>query len=356
MEVFLHGVRLLLMDEERLTQREQTILEAIVRNYISSAEPTGSRFLSKQAGLDLSPASIRNVMGDLEEEGFIAQPHTSAGRVPTDKGYRYYVDTMMGAQTLSEEVKSSISSIIKGTDTTDLHLVMEATSRALSRVTNQLGVILAPRLARGSFRHVHIFEIEPQRYMLHLTIDSGFVKTMVISLATEVGTDRLEAACHIINERFFGRQLRELLAVGDQVFEGVEGFDLGVIRLFIPSIRKLLNDQDPDEVVTEGATNIMLKPDFADKDRMGAVIEVLNEKQTLVHLLDMSETPEGQVIISIGGENRGGVFEAFSVLKAKYHLGNLEGSLGVVGPKRMPYPFLVSAVDYTAKLLGELRQ
>jgi heat-inducible transcriptional repressor len=342
------------MTEEQLSPREQVILEAIVRNYISSAEPTGSRFLSKQTELDLSPASIRNIMGDLEEKGFINQPHTSAGRVPTDKGYRYYVDCMMKTVELAEETKITINSMIQVSDATDLHLVMEATSKALSRVSNQLGVILAPRLATGNFRHIHIFEMEPHRYLLHLTVDSGFVKTMAISLATDVSATRLETACRIINDRFFGKRMHDLVEIGETVFDDVGDFDLGVIRMFVPSIKRLLQEEESGEIITEGETNIMLKPDFAQSNSMGAIIEILNEKKMLMHLIDTSESAEGKVIVSIGGENKNGIFESFSVLKTKYHLGNLEGSLGIVGPKRMPYPLLVSAVDYTAKLLSTL--
>ncbi|MBD3242749.1 MAG: heat-inducible transcription repressor HrcA [Chitinivibrionales bacterium] len=345
------------MAETELTVRERKVLEAIVRNFILSAAPTGSRFLSKQLDLRLSAATLRNVMGDLEDKGFITQPHTSAGRVPTDKGYRVYVDQMMAQSSLPQPLKERIRSIIERTDPTDLHLLMEATTRALSVVTDQLGIILAPRLSDGIFRHIHIFEIEPHRHVLHMTIDSGFVRTLTVEIASEVSQDRLSQACGILNQRFYGLRLAELTEREDEILQDIESPDLGVIRLFVPSIRKMLTQEhDADSLFTEGETNIVLKPEFHAPDQLGAIVEILADRKMLMHLFSTSDTEPGRVVISIGGENRGGMFESFSVVKARYNVGSLEGSVGVLGPKRMPYPFLVAAVDYTSKLLGELHR
>jgi heat-inducible transcriptional repressor len=337
-----------------LSEREHHVLEAVVRNYILSAAPTGSRFLSKQAEFDLSPASIRNIMSDLEERGFIAQPHTSAGRVPTDKGYRYYVDRLMKLIDLSDEVKKQIKDSVVKAEPSDLHLLMEATSTALSRVTHQLGVILAPKMSQGVFRHLYIFPIDSHRVLLHLTVDSGFVKTMFCELTTEISPERLENACRAINERFYGMTLLDMCQKERSIFSDVEPYELGIIRLFVPSIKKIIDEEDKEPVYAEGETNIMLQPEFFSKDNVGAVIEILEEKKLLMHLFETTQENKSGVIIMIGGENRDGQLKSFSVVKTKYHMGNMEGSLGIIGPKRMPYPFLVSAVDYTAKLLGEL--
>jgi heat-inducible transcriptional repressor len=342
------------MIEELLSDREHHVLDAVVRNYILSASPTGSRFLSKQPDFDFSPATIRNIMGDLEERGFIAQPHTSAGRIPTDKGYRYYVERMMKSIELPDEVKSQIKELLINVEPSDLHLLMEATSKALSRATHQMGIILAPKFSHGVFRHVHIYPIESQRVLLHMTIDSGFVKTMVLELKTEISPVRLERACQVINERFFGMTLSDMLKKEDSIFGSVEPYELGIIRLFVPSIKKLIEAETGDTVYTEGETNIMVQPEFASRDHLGAIIEILEEKHLLLHLFEKEQLNKSGVIISIGGENAEGQLQSFSVVKTKYHVGHLEGTLGVMGPKRMPYPFLVSAVDYTAKLLGQM--
>ncbi len=339
--------------EEKLIDREVKVLEAIVRNYILSASPTGSRFIARQPGFNLSAATIRNVMGDLEDRGFITHPHTSAGRVPTDKGYRYYVDNLMRLGSLPQKIKNEICNTLRCVDLADLHVLMEATSRALSKATRQLGVILAPRLSKAVFRHVHIHGIGGNRFLMNLAIDSGFVKSLVIELTTHIDEHRLELACQIINERFFDMSLRDMSEIGDAALSDIEPADLGIIRLFVPSIKRLVAEGERESVYTEGETNILLQPEFFDRDKVGAVIEFLEEKSLLMHLVEISNAA-GRVIVSIGGEIDKGKFSSFSIVKTSYQIGNMEGSLGVIGPKRMPYPFLVTAVDYTAKALAEM--
>ena len=341
------------MEQDLLTDREHQVLETIVRNYILSAAPTSSRYISRQKGFDLSPASIRNVMYDLEERGFITQPHTSAGRIPTDKGYRYYVDKLMACSDLSDEEKRSIKSALVTVDQSDLHLLLEAASRALSRTTNQLGVILAPKIRSGILRQLYLFQIRTNRYLLNIALDSGFVKTMVIEFETEVPHERLECACRIISLKFAGKALKEIFEADENVFNDVPEFELGIIRLLFPSIRKILESNRSEEIFADGQTNVLLQPEFFNRERVGAVIEILAEKKLLMHLFE-TEKNDGRVLISIGGENQENQLQSFSIIKTCYKMGSMVGSLGVIGPKRMPYPFLVSAVEYTARVLGEL--
>jgi heat-inducible transcriptional repressor len=188
---------------------------------------------------------------------------------------------------------------------------------------------------------------------MNLTFDAGFVKTIVIEIATEIQENRLRRACEVINERYYGLMLEEMLRADDVLFGDLERYDLGIIRLFIPSIKKMIA-QRRTEVFTEGETNILLKPEFASRDTLGAIVEILEEKGLLMHLFNLDDAPEGRVHISIGGEISHGSFSSFSIVKTRYQVGNLAGCLGIIGPKRMPYPFLVAAVDYTAKALGEM--
>jgi heat-inducible transcriptional repressor len=344
------------MEEASLSEREIQVLEAIVRNYILTAQPTGSRCISKMGEFALSPATIRNVMGDLEDKGLIMQPHTSAGRIPTDKGYRFYVDQLVRSTILPAKVKNQIKHDLTHIESSDLHLLMEATSKALCRATDHLGVVLSPRLRAGVFKHIHIFKIDANRYLMNLTIDSGFVKTVVVELASEIDQDKIEAACRILNHRYYGKTLEETFCVEETgLFENVGSYELGVIRLFIPSIQKMLEqDTGGDEIFTEGKTNILLKPEFFNKDQVSSVVEILEEKRMLMHFFGGGIETENHVVVSIGGEIEDGVFSSFSVVKTPYRLGGMSGYLGVIGPKRMPYPFLISAVDYTSKVLGEL--
>lgn len=341
------------MEPENLSEREHRILEAIVRNYILKAEPTSSRYLSRHHGFDLCAASIRNVMYDLEERGYITHPHTSAGRIPTDTGYRYYVDRIMHFNDLSDKEKQEIRSALVTVDQSDMHLLLEAASRALSRSTRQLGVILAPKLAGGVLRQLFILHIEEKRFILNIALDFGFVKTMLLELETEIPHDRLECACRILTSKFSGKTLAEMCSADDGAYTDVPDFDLGVVRLLVPSIRKMLQSESTEEVFAEGKTNVLLQPEFFDRERVGAVIEILEKKNLLMHLIETTEN-EDRVLITIGGENSKEDLASFSVIKTTYHIGNMIGSLGVIGPKRMPYPQLISAVKYTASVLGEI--
>ena len=340
-------------DTVKLTEREQQVLEAVVQNYILKAEPTSSRYLSRQKNFDLCAASIRNVMSDLEERGYITHPHTSAGRVPTDVGYRYYVDRIMKFIELNDTVKHEIRNAMVTVDQSDLHLLLEAASRALSRSTNQLGVILAPRLSRGLLRQLHIFDVGEKRFVLNIALDFGFVKTMMLEFKTAIPHERLECACRILTSKFSGKTLEEMCTADDETYDDVPDFDLGTVRLLVPSIRKMVQDEANDEVFTEGKTNVLLQPEFFDRNRVGTVIEILEEKNLLMHLFETCGD-DNSVVVSIGGENSSGQLESFSIIKTKYHVGNMVGSLGVIGPKRMPYPQLISAVKYTASVLGEV--
>lgn len=342
------------MEDLFLSEREIRVLDEIVRNYILTAAPTGSRLISKKKNFNLSSATIRNVMGDLEEKGLIAQPHTSAGRIPTDKGYRYYVDCLIKSGFLPQKVKSQIKNTLSHAEPSDLHLLMEATSTALSKATDQLGIILSPKLKDGIFRHLNIDNIDSNKYLLNLTIDSGFVKTIVVEINTTIRKDRLEAACLLINERYLGLTLQEIFLHNMQIFSDIDSYDLGVIKLFIPSIQKMLETENSEQVFTDGKTNILLKPEFYNKEAIGSIIEILEEKKLLMHIFGEERKSSNRVIVTIGGEIEKGKFSSFSIVKTNYKLGNLEGYLGIIGPKRMPYPFLISAVDYTSRILEEM--
>ncbi len=337
-----------------LTSRELQILESIVRSYILTGLPTGSRMVARDELIGLSPATVRNAMMDLEEKGYITHPHTSAGRIPTDKGYRFYVDRLMQLVEPSLLVKNEIKTHLTNSEPSDLHMVLEATSRALAKATHQLGVIVAPKLREGLFRHMHIVGLEGNKYVLHLTIDSGFVKTMVADFATSIGEERLNHAVAIMNNRFAGKKLSDVTISDSDISLGIEEADIGIIRLFVPSITRMISDSREEQVITDGASQIVLTPDFFDRERANTIIEILAQKKLLVHLFGNEPPSKSQVIVSIGGENEDGHFHSLSIVKTSYRVGNLSGTLGIVGPKRMPYELLVSTVDYTARLLEDM--
>jgi heat-inducible transcriptional repressor len=176
---------------------------------------------------------------------------------------------------------------------------------------------------------------------------------MLLEFETEIPHERLECACRILTAKFTGKTLADMCTAGEGTWDDIPDFDLGAVRLLVPSIRKMVRKDESGKMFAEGQTNILLQPEFFDRARVGAVIEILEEKNLLMHLFE-TLGDEDRVVVSIGGENSDGQLASFSVIKTSYTMGNMVGSLGVIGPKRMPYPLLISAVKYTAGVLGEL--
>jgi heat-inducible transcriptional repressor len=347
------------MNAEQLTEREHLVLEAIIRNHILSALPTGSGFIARQKGFDLSSASIRNVMGELEERGFITQPHTSAGRVPTDKGYRYYVDRLMRTVDLPAQVKQQIRETFSRTGVADLHLLLEAATRTLSRVTQQLCVIIAPRLNSAVFRGLYVFPLGDRRYLMNVTIDAGLFKTAVFELDAEVAAADLANACHVLVDRFAGRTLLDLCESDPHGFDGVPRECRDAAAALLPPVRGIVDSDSRMMVHTEGEANVLLQPEFFNRDHADDVVRLCEATDRLADLLaTASGEPKGNTVIAIGREipqGARGTLHPFSIIKTGYRVGAMPGSLGVIGPKRMPYPYLISAVEYMARMLSEVR-
>lgn len=333
-----------------LSERQQAILSAIVQNYVLTAQPVGSRTLSRSSSLRLSPASIRNVMSDLEELGYLEQPHASAGRIPTDLGYRYYVDNIMRQVELSTEEQNAISSSLE--NVAEMDGILDVTSRALGKVTQQLGVALSPRFEEGVFRRIDFVSLSSEKVLLALQLRSGIVKTMVVEIDSQLGAEKLNSVCTVFNERFMGKKVRDIQDTIDSALSGVQvdSKQFGAIRLFIPSFFSLLQSASQAHLHTAGMPVVLTQPEFANKPMLDAIVELLEDQSTLVHLMSNQST-DRKIHITIGGENEKGRFKSFSVVTSSYRVGSMHGTLGVLGPKRMAYPKLVSAVDYTVKAL-----
>jgi heat-inducible transcriptional repressor len=342
------------MNTEVLTEREDQVFEAIMRHYILSASPASSDLISKLKGFSLSAASIRNVMVALEERGLITHPHTSAGRIPTDKGYRYYVDRIMKSVDLPTRLKLQMRDTLIKTGMADLHLLLETATRTLSRVTRQLCVIVAPPLRRAVFRGAYVFPLGEHRYLMNVTIDAGLVKTAVFELSIEVPDDTLATACRALADRFIGRALIELCCPEASVLSGVPVHYCNMVKLLLPPVRRIAKGEAALEAYTEGASNVLLQPEFFTKDGAEDVKQICEATDLLVDLVRAPDGEKAKAVITIGGELPRGALHSFSIIKTGYRVGALPGSLGVIGPKRMPYPFLISAVEYMARALSEM--
>jgi heat-inducible transcriptional repressor len=339
------------MDSDALSEREQTILATLVRDYVVMAEPEGSRAISRNSGLDLSPATIRNVISDLAEKGFVEQLHTSAGRIPTDKGYRYYVDHLIELSELSSTEKESIEQKYDLTAGSFEELA-GVTSRILSSLSRQLGLVLTPGLQNGVFRKLSLLEVAENRLMLVLTVDSGFVNTIMVEVKSAFSSLELQRASEFINERLSGRRLSDIQAHLPEMIYTDDREKIGVIRLFIDHFDSLSVFPVDKILHLSGTSNILEQPEFLKKENLEAIIELMENKEMLVHLLDKRKLREG-VYITIGGENTDGDFKSYSIVSSRYTIGNVVGTVGIIGPRRMPYSKLIPVVSYTAQVLSK---
>jgi len=336
---------------EILTEREQCILGTIIREYMIMALPEGSRMLSKKSGLDLSPASIRNIVSDLEERGYVEQPHTSAGRIPTDKGYRYYVDNLIELSELTGEEKENIDSQFD-MKAGSFEALAGVTSKVLSSLSHQLGLVLSPRVHNGVFGRLSVIEMAEMRLMLVLTIESGLVNSIMVEVETQFTQRELQAAVEFINQRLCGRKLSDIESSLAETMRTDDKDKIGVIRLFVDNYENL-SDFPVDKIIhMSGTQNILGQPEFEKKEDLEAIIELMENKEMLVHLLDKRKLKEG-VYVTIGGENDDGHFNSYSIVSSRYQIGDVTGALGIIGPKRMVYPKLIPVVAYAAQTLSK---
>ncbi|MFQ5707252.1 MAG: heat-inducible transcriptional repressor HrcA [bacterium] len=337
---------------DMLPERERLILTCIVESFVENAKPIGSRYLAKKYNLAVSPATIRNVMTDLEDMGFIMQPHTSAGRIPTDKGYRFFVDGLMSVQRLLKQQQRTILDKLRKVSV-DVDDILYASSQVLGEISKQLGVVLAPRFYQGIFQKIELVPIADNKILVVISIKSGLVKTIMMELESKVSRDRLNETCWIINERLSGLSLKEIKETIDKRMSDVAYGDAGLIRMLIESSDKLFSFAEHRDVHLGGARNIVSNPEFSDQEHLTKIIELLESKQIILHLFNKNEN-DNKISISIGEENKEELFKNCSIIATSYHIGDVAGTLGVVGPTRMEYGKIVPLVDYVARALTQL--
>ncbi|QKO20744.1 heat-inducible transcriptional repressor HrcA [Rhodoferax sp. BAB1] len=326
-----------------LDDRAKLLLKTLVERYIAEGQPVGSRTLSRASGLELSPATIRNVMSDLEELGLIASPHTSAGRVPTARGYRLFVDTMLTAQREQITAPSLVPD--------QPQKVISSAANLLSSLSQFVGVVMSPRRS-SVFRHIEFLRLGERRILVILVSPEGDVQNRVIFTETDYSPSQLVEASNYLNAHYMGLTL-------EQVRERLQG-EVDTLR---GEIAKLMQaavtvgteamTQPQDEVVISGERNLLAVSDFSsDMGHLRRAFDLFEQKAQLMRLLDIAGQAEG-VRIFIGGESQVVPFEELSVVSAPYEVdGQVVGTLGVIGPTRMPYERMIQIVDITSKLLG----
>jgi heat-inducible transcriptional repressor len=339
--------------DEGLNERAQQLLKALIENYIRDGQPVGSRTLSRDSGLSLSSATIRNVMADLEDLGFVASPHTSAGRIPTDKGYRFFVDTLLKLQPLQHEEIEDIERRLK-TDAANGRSLVQTVSQMLSSVTHMAGLVTLPNPNYISLAHIEFVSLSENRALAIMVMSNREVQNRVVQLDRDYTGEELRRAANYLNEAFAGRSLPDVRALLlGQLQETRQHMDQ-LMKDAIQVAQKVFDTQADEKVeyVIAGETNLMGFAELSNVERLKRLFEAFNEKHAILRLLDNCLRADG-IQIFIGQESGYRILDDISVVTAPYMLDNqVVGVLGIIGPTRMAYERVIPIVDVTAKLLG----
>ncbi|KAB8169799.1 heat-inducible transcriptional repressor HrcA [Streptomyces sp. 3MP-14] len=333
-----------------LSERRLEVLRAIVQDYVGTEEPVGSKALTERHNLQVSPATVRNDMAALEEEGYIAQPHTSAGRVPTDKGYRLFVDRLAGVKPLSSPERRAIQNFLDGA--VDLDDVIARTVRLLAQLTRQVAVVQYPSLSRSTVRHVELLALAPARVMLVLITDTGRVEQRMIDCPAPLGETSLADLRARLNSRIVGQRFSEVPRLVADLPEAFGLEERGAVATVLSSLLETLVEETEERLMIGGTANLTrFAQDFPLTIR--PVLEALEEQVVLLRLL--GEAKGSEMTVRIGHENPHEGLTSTSVVSVGYGSGDeAVAKLGVVGPTRMDYPGTMGAVRAVARYVGQI--
>ena len=341
-----------------LNERERQVLEAVIETYVATAEPAGSRTISRKFGT-LSAATIRNTMSDLEEKGYLYHPHTSAGRIPTDLAYRVYVNSLMHPSAVSASESHQIREEL-GAERSAVDQILERAAQVLGVLTKELGVAVGPSLDEAVLERVELLQAGAERLLLVLTLRSGVVRTIFVEVPSHMASDAVGNVAVVLNDRLAGLTLREIRATLPERLRDAAS-DVGsseLLNIFIQEADDLFDmpaaggGGSASGVVLGSAQLLAGQPEFATKERFQGLLEVTERRdmlrEALAHRLGRGLT------ITIGSEHQDPTLAPFTLVTASYRLGPLAGVIGVMGPTRMPYDKIVALVDHTSRLVGEL--
>jgi len=339
------------VSEDILTEREKEILRVTVTEYIHSGEPVGSRSVSKRYGLNLSPASIRNIMADLEEKGYLRQPHTSAGRVPTDRGYRYYVDALPLRLRLSRAEEARIERSY-GPHGGELEEMMRTTSRVLSAHSRFIGMVFASKVRNIQFRRIEFIHLQGERILAVLVSESGVIIHKVIHIDEVLNQNQLTRISAYLNEVMGGLTLEQVRAfILAQMAEEKLLYD-DLVRCALKLSQAAFEGTEEGEFYIGGTANLVSQPEFTEIEGIRAIFSAFEEKSRLIKILDECMQQQSLSVI-IGSEHQATEIQDFSLIACPYCYRDLPvGILGVLGPKRMEYPRIMPLVEYTARLVS----
>jgi heat-inducible transcriptional repressor len=336
-----------------LDERNKKVLQAVIDSYIASGSPIGSTILVKQYDFGVSSATLRNIMAELEEGGYLTHPHTSAGRVPTDLGYRYYIDTFISVENDSEDIESHLKSApaLQGDD---LQALMEETSRFLSALSHCAGVVVSPSEAEAQYKHIEFVRLRGRQVLIIFVTTTGLVQNKLIDLDETIRQHDLNRFTAYLDEELRDRTLAE---VRQRLTEKLRQEKQMFLRLMdeIYLASQEVQERESEKVYIGGASQMLESPEFANVDKIKALLKAFEDKYKLLKLLDRSVAARG-IKVFIGSENPYFEMQGCSLVVGSYGAGggSVVGTLGVIGPTRMQYKQVIQVVDYTSRLLSKL--
>ncbi len=331
-----------------LSERQRMILSAIVDDYVRSAEPIGSRSISKRGNVGFSPATIRNEMSDLEEMGFLEQPHTSAGRIPSNKGYRYYVDHLLHQDGLNVQELDAMK-ILFAQKIQEMEEVIQHVGSMLSNLTNYTSVVLGPEVFSNTLKHIQIVPLNETTAVAIIVTNTGHVENKTVTIPEGIAMSEIEKMVNILNARLKDVPLLQFKSklyneISTELSRYVSGYEN-----LISVVESVLKNDEKDRVFLSGTTNMLIQPEFKDVDRVKHILDLFDEAPTLVKLF----TPSAEgIVVKIGSENSLEAINNCSLITASYSIGDKPiGTIGILGPTRMEYGRVISLLDHISKHL-----
>ncbi len=345
------------MTDDKLTDRERAVLLAVIQSYILTAQPTGSRVLARDFGLNVSPATVRNTMSDLEAKGLLTHPHPSAGRLPTDRAYRFYVDALMERRALTSRERDRIRRELTDGTLGPIDALVGRAARVLSLLTGELGLAVGPALASAVLRRLELVPVDSEKALLVLTLESGVVRTVYVDLPTSLPRESLASVAMALNERLSGSTLEE---IRDGLTDRLRDLPIDsaavrqLVNIFVGSGPEIFDwAVEGRDVHLGSAAALAEQPEFTTGERLRSLIELTERRELLASVLG-ERLSAGEPQVTIGAEHGSPELSELTIVTATYSVGSLHGVVGVIGPTRMAYDKIVAVVDTTSTLVSSL--
>lgn len=344
-----------MQEAESLTERERRVLEAVIETYIATAEPAGSQTVARRSSLGISPASIRSTMSELELKGFLYHPHTSAGRIPTDRAYRLYVDRMVRGTPPDLQLREQLEAELGAASASEE--LLHRAAQVLGILTQELGVAVGPALDQIVLERVDLVAVSVERLLLVLNLRSGAVRTIYIRLHAALSRDQLDEVQRLLNERLAGLPLREVRqSLGDRLRDAAASSEAAeLFDIILAEGDGLFDPQDENAEMVLGSSSVLVdQPEFASSEQMRSLLS-LTERRDVLHAA-LAQRKQDGMTITIGGEHGEPGLAGFTLVTSTYRRGGATGVIGVLGPTRMPYDKIIGLVEHTGRLVEGLLQ